>query len=69
MHSELNLKRFGGEGKQNMVLAMHQDLGSDSGNETQIRALGIQGNLFLHANENYEFHASTSSSNESLVSE
>lgn len=31
--------------------------------------MGIQGTISLHANENYELHVSTSSSNESLVNE
>lgn len=46
-----------------------QDLGSDSGDEELIIEVGMQGTLSLHDNENYESHASTSSSNEPLVNE
>ena len=50
-----------------MVETVLQDLGSDSSDKTHIKIVGIKGNLSLHANENFELHESTISSNESLV--
>jgi len=67
--SELKPKRFGGKNKKNMVVAVHKDLGSDCRHETNIKIVGIQGTLSLHVKENFEFHASTTSLDESLLNE
>jgi len=69
LHPKLKPKRFDGKDKQKTVATVQQDLGSDSSDDTLIIIVGIQGTISLHANENSESHASTSSSNESLVSE
>ena len=38
--------------KKKTVATIQQDLGSDSGDETQIAAMGIQGTNFFHVNSN-----------------
>jgi len=69
LHLELKPKRFGGKGKQKIVETAQQDLGCYFGDKTLIIAMGTQGTISLHANENSKSHASTISLNEALVSE
>ena len=69
LHPKLKPKRFGWKNKQNTVEIAQQNLGSNSSDETLITAVGTQCTLSLHANENYELHESSSSSNESLINE
>jgi hypothetical protein len=47
----LRPKRFANKGKKKTIATI-QDLGSDSGDETQIAAMGIQGTNYFHVNSN-----------------
>jgi hypothetical protein len=60
LHPERRPKKFGnnGKGKSKTVATVLQDLGSDSGDETKITAMGYQGNNYV---------ASTSSSSNANV--
>ena len=49
----LKPKRFGGKSKQKIVKTVQQELRFISGDETQTTTVSIQGNISLHANENY----------------
>jgi hypothetical protein len=49
LHLELRPKRFGGKGKRKTIATVQQDLGFDSGDETQITVVGVQGILSSHA--------------------
>jgi hypothetical protein len=40
LHPELRLKKSKDKGKKNIVASTHQDLGSDSGDESKIMAIG-----------------------------
>jgi hypothetical protein len=41
MHRELRPKMYGGKGKKNIFFTVQQDLGSESGDETQITVVGV----------------------------
>ena len=41
LHPELRPKNYGGKGKQKVVVTVQQDLGSESGDETQITVVGV----------------------------
>lgn len=43
LHRELRPKKFNNKGKQNIVTTRQQDLGFDSGDETKIIAMGMEG--------------------------
>ena len=66
LHPEKSSKQFGGKGKTNTVATMQQDLGSDSGDEVKITAVGVQGKDSLHAssNSNNESHDDEQKRNE-----
>jgi hypothetical protein len=61
LHLEKKLKQFGGKGKTKTVSTVQQDLGSDSGDEGKITAVGVQGKDSIHS--------SSSSNDESHVDE
>jgi hypothetical protein len=44
LHPERRPKKFGNKGKSKTAATVQQDLGSDSGDETKITAMGYQGN-------------------------
>jgi hypothetical protein len=48
LHPELRPKQFGGKRKHKIVSIVQQDLGSNSGNEEKIAAIGLQGKASLH---------------------
>jgi hypothetical protein len=52
LHPEKRLKHFSGKGKTKTVATVQQDLGSDSGDEGKIIAVGVQGKDSLHASSN-----------------
>jgi hypothetical protein len=66
LHPEKRPKKFGGNGKTKTVATMQQDLGSDSGDEGNITAVGVQGKDSLHAssNSNNEYHDDEKKRNE-----
>jgi hypothetical protein len=41
LHPELRPKKYGGKGKKKVVVTVQQDLGSESGDETQITVVGV----------------------------
>ena len=57
LHPEMKPKKFNNKGKQETAATIQHDLGSDSGDETKITAMGFQGK---------DFNASTSSSSSNL---
>jgi hypothetical protein len=57
LHPEKRQKKLGGKEKTKIIATVQQDLGSDSGDEEKITAVGVQGKGSLHA--------SSSSTNES----
>jgi hypothetical protein len=61
LHPKKKLKQFGGKGKTQTIATVQQDLGSDSGDEGNITAVGVHGK--------YSLHSSSSSNNESHVDE
>jgi hypothetical protein len=61
LHPERKLKQFGGKGKTKTIATVHQDLGSDLGDEGKIIVAGVQGK--------YSLHASLSSNDESHIDE
>ena len=48
LHPELRLKKFGGKGKKKTIATVHEDLGSNSSDETKIATIGFQGKISLH---------------------
>ena len=48
LHLEQRPKHYGGKKKKNTVATAQRDLGSDSGDETRITAMGMQGNKSPH---------------------
>jgi hypothetical protein len=60
------MKQFSGKGKTKTVAKVKQDLGSDSGDEENITAVGVQGKDSLHAssNSNNESHDDEMNRNE-----
>ena len=46
------MKQFGGNGKTKTVSTVQQDIGSNSGDEGKITAVGVQGKDSLHASSN-----------------
>jgi hypothetical protein len=60
LHPEKRPKKFGNKGKPKTVPTIQWDLGSDSGDETKITAMGYQGKGSI---------ASTSSSSSSILNE
>jgi hypothetical protein len=60
LHPERRPKKFGNKGKSKTVATIQHDLGSDSGDETKITAMGYQGKDSI---------ASTSSSSNSNLNE
>jgi hypothetical protein len=49
LHPEKKSKQFSGKGKTKIVATVHQDLGSESGDEGKITMVGVQGKYSLHA--------------------
>jgi hypothetical protein len=66
LHLEKKLKQFCGKGKTKTVATIHQDLGSDSGDEGKITMVGVQGKDSLHAisSSNDESHVDEQKRNE-----
>jgi hypothetical protein len=61
LHPEKKPKQFGGKGKTKSIAIVQQDLGSNLGDEGNIKTVGVQGK--------YSLHASSSSNNESHYDE
>jgi hypothetical protein len=61
LHPEKKPKQIGGKRNTKTIASVQQDLGSDSGDEGKIIAVGVQGK--------YSLHSSSSSNNESHVDE
>jgi hypothetical protein len=58
LHPKKKLKQFDGKGKKKIVAIVQQDIGFDSGDEGNIRVVGVQGKYSLHASliSNNESH-------------
>ena len=48
LYPEQRLKHYGGKKKKKTIVTAQRDLGSDSGDETRITAVGMQGNKTPH---------------------
>jgi hypothetical protein len=66
LHPENKLRQFDGKGKTKIIAIVQQDLGSDSGDEGKIIAVGVQGKYSLHASSssNNEYHVDERENNE-----
>ena len=55
LHPLMKPKKFNNKGKQKTTSTTQQDLGSDSGDETKIRAMGMKG-IVMKVCSSSQFH-------------
>ena len=59
LHLEMKLNKFNNKGKENTVVVIQEDLGSNSGDETKITTMVIKGKELIASTSISNYHTST----------